>query len=248
VLREAIAMGYTLVPYDIRSFPKGMNGMQRTIYREEMQARHLIDRILKEDPEAKILVHVGRGHNAKVYEQQVMGTDTMILGMMAGFFRDKTGIDPFCIDQLTHEEHSDSRYESGAMRLARRLDNQVPSLFNVLEDTTSGDWYPSSSDYDACIIPSLTHYEQGRPDWLRQWPGRKRYIVEVADYLPVDDSYYLVQAFYEDESAEDSIPADQFAYQLGQKDVHVWLKPGQYILRVLDSEGRILRQWSDTVL
>ncbi len=247
VLREAIDMGYTLVPYDIRSFPEGMNGMQRTMYREEIQARHLIDRILQDDPEAKILVHVGRGHNAKVYEQQVMETDTLILGMMAGYFRNKTGIDPLCIDQLTHEEHSDPLYESGIMRMARRLDDKVPALFNVLVDKTSGEWYPSTSEYDAYVVPALTHYEYGRPDWIRQWQGRERYVVEVTDYLPVADTYYLVQAFYEHESGDDSIPADQYAYQRGQDEVQLWLKPGTYVLRILDSAGKILWEWSDTV-
>ena len=133
------------------------------------------------------------------------------------------------------------------MRLARSMDDKLPSLFNVLVDKTKGEWYPSSSEYDAYVVPALTHYEYGRPDWLRQWPGRKRYAVKVTDYLPEAETYYLVQAFYENESGEESIPADQYAYQLGQNKVHLWIKPGRYVLRILDSEGNTLREWPDTL-
>ena len=78
LLRIALNMGYTLVPYESYDFNK----------REEGQADNLINNILGNDPEAKFLLLGGMGHI----------TDRNGWNTMGRYFKEKSGIDPFTMD------------------------------------------------------------------------------------------------------------------------------------------------------
>lgn len=54
IVREALRLGYVLVPYD----PTGRDAQER----EAQQARTLYERVLAGNPEAKLLVHAGYAH------------------------------------------------------------------------------------------------------------------------------------------------------------------------------------------
>ncbi len=68
VIRTALKLGFKIVPYESmdpnckspENNPEFCNDQ-----RERGQAQNLYERILKNDPKAKIFVHVGRGHNSK---------------------------------------------------------------------------------------------------------------------------------------------------------------------------------------
>ncbi|MEI9810632.1 MAG: hypothetical protein WDO16_23690 [Bacteroidota bacterium] len=88
MLRTAVKIGYQLVPYEInissRDEYRRMDPLQRQVFREEMQAKNIINGIIAHDPKAKVIVHGGRGHIAEVYEMQLMGTDSVRMATMAG--------------------------------------------------------------------------------------------------------------------------------------------------------------------
>jgi hypothetical protein len=92
-IRRALAVGFIPVAYEHASFQE-TDPKRRLARREEGQASNLVERILAKDPGARVLVHVGYGHLRKAVEETVA-----IPKMMAEYFREKTGIEPYCIDQ-----------------------------------------------------------------------------------------------------------------------------------------------------
>lgn len=82
-LRNALRIGYTLVPYD----SGGSN-------RELSQAKNIYEQTLKSDPKAKVLVWSGIDHVLKHKSDRPR---------MAYYFKEMSGIDPFVIDQSTND-------------------------------------------------------------------------------------------------------------------------------------------------
>ena len=95
-LRE---LGYQLVAYEARpdQVDYFSDDVQKQINdREEAQANNLIEAVLGEDPDTKLIVHVGHGHVAE-FPPPVPGA----IPWMAARLKAKTGIDPLTIS-LTH--------------------------------------------------------------------------------------------------------------------------------------------------
>jgi hypothetical protein len=211
------------------------------MFREESQAKNIINKILKNDPNAKIVVHGGRDHITEVYEMQNMGTDSFRIGMMAGAFKYFSGIDPFTVDQLRHAEHSDTAFESPVFKWVR-TQKSIGKLNVFINKRTAANLTDKGKLYDVVIVPSLTRYINGRPDWLVEKPGRKRINVDVSRYQPESSAYFLVQAIYVNEDEGLAIPADQYAYQKDRKTVLLLLKKGNYFICALDSGGYVLKK------
>jgi len=102
-------------------------------------------------------------------------------------------------------------------------------------------------NYDVTIVPSQTTYFEDRPNWLVEMPGRNKLFIDVNQFQPLDSSFFLVQAIYEREELEQAIPADQYAYQKGESEVLLLLKSANYIIRILDNQGIILKKWEENV-
>ena len=97
LVRTAFKLGYRVVPYE-------WAGEYTPDNRERGQARNLVERILKDNPKAKILVHAGYDHIDETGE--LVGAKTM-----AQRLKQMTGIDPLTIDQTEMTEHSAPEYE-----------------------------------------------------------------------------------------------------------------------------------------
>jgi hypothetical protein len=90
----ALALGWTLIPYeaDTQHEPPRLSHQQSVNWREEQQARNLIESLNKLPVESKILVWCGNGHHSK----QIIG-DWVPMGYQ---FQRLSGIMPFVIDQI----------------------------------------------------------------------------------------------------------------------------------------------------
>lgn len=99
-LRALDKAGYRFVAYEFlphQSAPEGAEIPEQVIAREEAQAENLIAEVLNDEPEARILVHVGYSH---ALEEPVNNFEREIEWFAARLKR-KTGIDPLTISQ-TH--------------------------------------------------------------------------------------------------------------------------------------------------
>lgn len=101
LVRRAQATGYRLVPYEQKFDPQAERPedfVERVSLREEAQANNLIANILDEEPDARILIHVGYNH---VFDEPIAWEDGREVFWMAAGLKAKTGIDPLTIDQTT---------------------------------------------------------------------------------------------------------------------------------------------------
>jgi hypothetical protein len=104
-IQAALDTGWTLVDYeaDFRLEPPGLSFRRKTNWREEMQARNLVNTLQSLNGDAKMLVWCGNSHHAKALvspapaEGDNEGDEEWAL--MGYQFGALSGIDPFVIDQ-----------------------------------------------------------------------------------------------------------------------------------------------------
>jgi len=97
LIRKAISLGYTLVPYEDTAL-QGHTSQQR----DSIQAANIY-KILQKDPKARILVHAGYGHISEVK----LGDEMIPMGMA---FKKLSGIDPLTVNQTNFTEGSTGDY------------------------------------------------------------------------------------------------------------------------------------------
>ncbi|MCU0354937.1 MAG: hypothetical protein MUD08_14550 [Cytophagales bacterium] len=161
LIRAAVKIGFKVFAYEAyKPVPKE---------REIGQARN-IQKVLLDDPKARILVHCGYAH---INEDSLGG----VWGKaMAGRFREFTGINPLTINQQTLTERSRPEMENPYYRMMSLTE---PSVFlNEKGDVFAG--YKGEDGvtaYDIRVAHPRTKYVNGRPDWLQMNGQRKPHFV-----------------------------------------------------------------------
>lgn len=136
--------GQTFIAYEIRPEqydPEGLSAPEQIALREEAQANNFIEAVLADDPQARVLVHVGHDHLLK--EPITLGPYE--LQWFASRLAEKTGIDPLTISQTY----------CGAPDEDMRI------------YATGPDHIPDGAVDLFLAQPDLT-FEHGRPIWRRE--------------------------------------------------------------------------------
>jgi hypothetical protein len=246
VIRAALKLGYKVVPYesvDPNCKSPDDNPEFCNDQRERGQARNLVDRILKTDPQAKIFVHVGRGHNSKSHISETFN-------FMAYYFRELSGIEPFTIDQLRFSERRDTALEQPLYRfLTKNNFLGKPSVFQA----ANGRFYVQSDGYDMLIFHPRMHYEQGRAAFLKTMLARKaekidlkKLKLKMRGQIFAETEPVLIQAFYAGETDE-AVPVDQIILYPNQQIPALMLPAGKFRIRAMDKWGKILNGYERQV-
>jgi hypothetical protein len=242
MLRAALRLGFKIVPYEHSSEKltecrrQGKNADFCQNERERGQAQNLYDRILREEPKAKILVHVGRGHN------QQLKLETW--AQMGWHFKDITGITPLSVNQML-SERSEPKYEGGLYRyVLGKWKLKEPSVFV----NKRGDYYKDYG-YNLMIFHPRSIYENGRPTWLKASGARKaaainlkRLKLKSGNKMFAGNEPVLIQAFYSREST-DAVPVDQIIIYPKQQIPVLMLPVGTFRISAMDKTGKILSQY-----
>lgn len=223
--RDALALGFALVPYEYVPTENLPDPMARMGAREAGQARN-IQQILTQNPQAKIVVHVGYGH---LIEQ--LSPDGQF-GFMAAFLKKNTGLDPLSIHQVDLLEHADARLDNPYRALMHATGPSVfvdarGTLFNSAQDSTK---------WDASVYFPPTTYAHGRPTWLLLGSTRHYYPL-AAKGLTVAFPC-LVRAYKAGEDVEKAIPVDVVEWQSPRADQALVLAKGRYTLLLQDEQGK----------
>lgn len=228
VIREAIRLGYTLVPYEIghdegATYPAGIEGRQQQ--RDWSQARNLAARTVDLDPEARVFVHAGLAH--------IQEEPNEWWSPMAYYFRERTGIDPLTVDQARLQARSAPEYEHPHRRAAVAA-GLVGGRPVILTDA-QGDWLPALHDesVDVQVLAPPVTYVEGRPDWLAM--NGRRVAIEV--YVPTCAAGPCLVEVVDPTLPDDAVPYDRVeASGLWRVPVYV---PSRRALRVrvLDASG-----------
>ena len=250
IVREAIRLGYIIVPYD-----NGLTGQAR----ETGQAEALYRKVFARDPHARLFVHAGYAHIDKA-EGRLGGVRPMAMQLEA-----LTGIVPLSIDQTDILETG-----TDAGDAYHRLVHAFPSgQAEVLLDRSTGQsWSDRPAAYDVSVIlpPSLSvqafgQYKYGyrndamvaglphiddmndmqRPAWLALGGTRRPYPINAS--LCRNDLPCVVEARYPGEPL-DAISADRYAFLGTNEATRLYLRPGRYQLLSRNSSGAVLSTYA----
>lgn len=218
LIREALRIGYTMIPYETQSGNRGAA-------RDQDQARNIYRQTLQGDKKGKVLVHAGYGHISETGDSnyQPMG---MQLRQISG--QDVLSVDQESMSGLNDpgKMHHYYRYADSAFHLTH------PTVFlNEKEEPVIDPI--NTGGIDIQVYHPSTRFINGRPDWMMD--GGK---VKVP--LPESINSYqghLIRAIREGEQP-DAVPVDQFVTD-GEKPLI--LPEGNYLLQIVDCEGALVK-------
>lgn len=222
IVRQAIRIGYILVPYDSDA-PTGAG-------REAGQARNIYRRVFAKDPGAKLLVHAGYAHIDKAAGNLGEGVQPMAMRLAQ-----LTGIEPLSIDQTQFRDIAPGKPDPGAYGVL--LERFHPLQPIVLRHVQSGEiWSSDPARHDiSVILPPVG--TASRPRWLSLDGKRQPRLVNTDlchNHIPC-----IVEAHYTDEP-DAATAADRYTFLHDDEQNVLYLYPGSYRLRAIDSGGKII--------
>ncbi len=219
IVRQALRLGYIVVPYD--------SDAESLAVREDEQAKHLYERVLAQDPKARLFVHGGYAHVDKAAGN--LG-DAVPMGMRLGQL---CGCDPLSIDQTQFRDVGKPLI--GAYRQLVE-DFRVERPVVLVQQSSGAPWSADPTKHDiSVILPPLD--ERQRPAWLSL--GGQRDTFELNDDFCLKVLPCVVEARYPGES-DQAIAADR--QMLLPRHTHgtLYLYPGSYRLRSWGLDGKPL--------
>ncbi len=224
VVRSAAHLGYRLVPYEA-------SGARSQEDRERGQAQNLLDRIFREDPDARVLLHAGYSHINE--SGSIAGASPMAM-----HFRELTGINPVTVDQTTMTEHGETALEHSFYQRILR-DHQV-SAAAVIRDPSDGRlWSARPNIHDITVIQPRTRLREGRPVWLWSVEGRNR--VQLWPDVCLQAQQCVVSARLGTE-ASDAVPVDRILIDGGMAQPPLLLPAGNFHIVITDESGSVLEE------
>jgi hypothetical protein len=209
LLRQALQMGYTLIPYD--TFPPA-----GSISRDEQQALNIINQTVAKDSSAKILVFAGMGH---IFDSQGFHT-------MGWYFKEHSSIDPLTINFLYFSPRYKKEEEGDAQRyfldIADSLSIREPCF---LYDTVHEKFRGIGTDFIA-IIPRTIFIHNTIPSW-KVFNGKVFYTIDKSTWEKYGMEQGLVSAFLLKEKKK-SVPVDQIEFQKIDKEITLVLYKAKY--------------------
>lgn len=223
LVREALRLGYRLIPYDA---PRARSMVER----ENLQAQRLFAATFARDPDARVLVHGGYAH---VFETIGFLGEAEPLAMQLG---QRTGYDPLTIDQTL--AHGDPRGRAHP-RHAEWL--QQCALPPCLLATAEGTPLALPRRMTDWVLLNAEGGRSERPNWLGLG-GLRRAVASPAAWLCQAALPCLVEARLADESAR-AVPVDRCVVRAAGDCPVLWLRAGSdYRLKVRGPDGSSLRQ------
>lgn len=255
IIRTAIRLGFTIVPYD--------GDRTDTASRERQQARNLYQRVFAKDPDARLFVHAGYAHIDKGKGR--LGK----VKPMAMQLQELTGITPLSVDQVNFRDvHSRNEFDP-YHQLVTSFHPRLPTA--LVNRATGKAWSASPGTYDVSVLlpPSLALAPGGdevhttwlsfgisgiavkppssdptRPEWLRLDGTRHAHFVDGS--LCGTTFPCVIEAHYPGES-DNATAADRYLFTKASAREPLYLFPGNYRLRAFDRNGKTLDENSITV-
>lgn len=215
LLREAHRLGFEIFPYE-------QYGEKREYY----QAKY-ISEVWQKDPQAKILILCGFGHNIEVVDEE---TPVHNGKLMAWHLRQMTGIDPLTINQYILSESAEGKETP----LYRRINEPRPSVFINEKGRLFSGWPGKDDRFDMLVFHPRTQYIYGRPAWLINDPANE--LISV-DKKEVRLSYPIIVKAYKTDEPDEAVPIDAIEWRNEKDDIRLVLPSGDYRLGLENSKG-----------
>lgn len=216
-IRDAIRDNWKFVSYDIND-PKRFlkEGKQ---YRKSLGAQNISDRILRENPNAKIFMLVGLGNAAKLPESITAFDRSQISGQIKRL----TGIDPLVIDQtaMFEQHHGEKLKKIYAASLEKHISSRPFVLIG--KDGKHLALANGKGYYDIEVVHPRTeiNVKTGRPSWYAYLDNLTPHDVPFS--LRPQSGRRLVYV-YNDDNKNDQLPIDVVLLE-GEMSVPKFLLP-----------------------
>ncbi|MEZ7497959.1 hypothetical protein QO200_04330 [Flavobacterium sp. Arc3] len=225
LIKEALNIGFVLFNYEY-TYVKGKTGKDR-----EMEQAENIAKMMAKHPNDKFLIHCGYDH----LNEGIPGISSWEKAMAARL-NDKTGVNPFTIDQIACSEKGSPEFNNPYISIA----NQVKPVIMV---NGKGETFNGSKDNgvaDCRIIHPVTIYKNGRPDWLTLEGRRKAYRIVTESILefPV-----LALAYRINEFEKEGVPADVIEIENKDQEAHFILDKGMYRIIIKNREYKTVSDY-----
>ena len=222
IVRTALRLGFVVVPYE--------SAESDAPARERGQAQHLFERVLHNDPAARLFVHAGYAHVHK-HAGYLFDADPMALHLQR-----MTGLDVLSIDQTMLRPDARGGEYADYRVLLERFAIHAPSVLRGARD--GAPWSLQPAYYDVSVIlPPTTHAIVGRPDWLALDGARTPVAIDLdlsERHLPC-----VLEARYAGES-DKAVPADRVLIERTQGQAVLFLRPGSYRISAADSAAHAI--------
>jgi hypothetical protein len=206
-VRQALAIGYRPIAYEATAAQTVTGDVPE---REAAQAANLAA-VIRANPDARLLVHVGNGHNSEAAARYPDGSDAR---MMAGRFKALTGIDPLTIHQTALNDLQPRARAAYPVAAAKTRGRPIGLFAGDRPLLLAG-------GTDLQVVHPPRSYRDGRPSWLSTLGGKP--VAIPAALLP-GTGERLVQAFAADAPA-DAVPLDQVLVTAGRPVPRLMLPP-----------------------
>lgn len=230
LIRQARAGGYRLACYEMTPAqrpPEDADGPTRIATREAAEAANLAA-LLKDNPNARVVVYCGHGHLA----ERTLGSNTV----MATRLKATTGIDPLTIDQSLGLPSPAGIFESPTVTAVLAHFKPTEPIIVRAPDGASMALGPFTGAVDLTVFHPRLEDVEGRPGWLATAPDRARQVFALPAAGPGDR---LLQAVpLAEASAPNVIPSDQYMAKPGAREAVFFLRPGRYEIRLETDAGR----------
>lgn len=215
LIREALELGFQLVSYDYTSLNENL--------RDSIQALNIYNKTLAKDLEGKVLIHAGYSH--------ISESGDINYRPMGYQLKRISGKEILTIDQHTMSELDDlNKVHPYYQFVSLNYKIEQPVVFtdssaNALVDPVN------SFGIDIQVYHPITTYFNGRPSWLV-----KKSLKQIQ--LPSTMAKFKGHLLQINKPGEidEAIPIDQFIIE--EKSIGI-LKPGQYIFKLIDTEGTL---------
>lgn len=215
LIREAIAIGYTLFPYETKD--KEANGYQREID----QAKN-IQQYMEQNPNEKFLIHCG-------FDHALEGKHNSWEKAMAARLSEYTGINPLTINQVAYSEKGNPALNHP---LLKALNVEEPTV--VLDKENQPFGYSRGEAFtDIAVFHPNTTYLNKRPDWL--FNDEKK---QVAITLPAMELEFpaMILAFQKSDDIDNAVPVDITQITDQKQEVSLGLEKGIYNIIVTNKK------------
>lgn len=227
------AAGYASAAYEIRAHqrdPEAQSRAQRIAVREEAQAENLIAEVLAEDPDARILVHVGYSHVLEAPQPQ--GEDEAPLVWFAARLKEKTGIDPLTVSQ-THCSPMPPESEAETDAAGEAPPEPAPAIAPLAPALADGSDAAPAGAIDLFLARGRMSFTDHRPDWRRA-AGDSAVAIPQA-LLPLEGPV-IIEARAPGATL-DHLPIDRVLVYPGEAPV-LLLPQGEWVVTAWNGEGQ----------
>ena len=215
LIREAHHLGFEIFAYE--KFGEK---------RDSFQAKYIAD-ILQKDPQAKIVVLCGFGHNIEVVDEETSVHDGKL---MAYELKQMTGINPLTINQYILSEAKVGR----ATDLYNMINAPEPSVFMNEEGKLFSGWPGKADRFDMLVFHPRTQYTLHRPLWLINEPGNTLYF---PDKKKITINYPILFKVWPSGDLQEASPIEVIEYKHDRDKIPLILAPGKYRVKLENPEG-----------